>query len=76
MMLQRNEWFNLGAKVNATEADHGIIAEGVAHPDLLDVILDKLCSSEYASCVAHDMPFTSHGSAFLQTVALAISPVG
>lgn len=72
--MQRNEWFNLGVKVNAGDAEHEVSLEGVAHPELLEIVLNKLCSSEYASCLAEDMAFTSQGSAFLQTVALASSP--
>jgi hypothetical protein len=69
--VQRFVWFNLGAKLND---NCEITLKRKALPEVLAIIVERLCSRDYAACAAFEIPFTSHGSAFLQTLLQAASP--
>lgn len=77
-MWQRKDLFDLSAKLDAREAELRMRRERVAHPALLEAVVDKLCSLDcshgYREGIGEVMPFSSQGSAFLQTVLLAASP--
>lgn len=70
--------FDLSAKLDARDAELRMSRERVAHPALLEGVVDHLCSlgcsHGYQEKLGEVMPFSSQGSAFLQTVLLAASP--